>query len=236
MSRCHARTLPRPRATSARRPASFALRLLTRVTRPVTLLQQPRRLPPCAAARNALGGQWRRGAASVWARPPTRGHLQRTHVGPRQRWKSSANALPKRWPELACPRSLHCRQRPCHHVARSAIPHRKQRTWLTLLPAQRAATSRLWQNAATVLWHPHCPMPEHRTRRQAPPCPCNLCPRRRAPGGNGGLRLRGRCRPPTLGSTCPSSCMGLGSCAQRPQLVGVTVRLMRCPGAHWSPP
>ena len=31
-------------SASARRPASFALRLLTRVTRPVTLLQQPRRL------------------------------------------------------------------------------------------------------------------------------------------------------------------------------------------------
>ena len=30
--------------------------------------------------------------------------------------------------------------------------------------------------------------------------------------------------------------LGWGSCAQRPQLVGVPVCLMRCPGLHWSPP
>ena len=219
MSRCHARTLPQPRAASARRPASFALRLLTRVTRPVTLLQQPRRLPPCAAARNALGGQWRRGAASVWARPPTRGHLQRTHVGPRQRWKSSANALPKRLPELACLRSLHCRQRPCHHVARSAIPHRKPQTWLTLLPAQQAATSHLWQNVAPTLPDARTPDEASSTPVPVQPLPAQARSRwQRGPPAEGPL-------PPTnswiympllldgAGLLCPAAAAGWRACA-----------------------
>ena len=133
MSRCHARTLPQPRASSARRPASFALRFLTRVTRPVTLLQQPRRLLPCAAARNALAGPWRRGAASVWAR-----EVQR-HCAAEALARAGLPPFPPLPPAAVSP---------MWHDQRFRIASSRRRPHASLAGCCDGAV------------HPHCPLPE----------------------------------------------------------------------------
>ena len=51
-------------------------------------------------------GQWRRSAASVWARPTIRGQAWGTCMAPHQRSRSSANAPLKRLPERACQSGL----------------------------------------------------------------------------------------------------------------------------------
>ena len=168
MSHCHARTFPQPRAAWARRIAP------PRLLRAATPQSAGRRFGCCSnvSSQDAYHPVPRRARSWRQMAPGRRERVgEAANPGPRaadsRRLTSVGGPAPlQSW--LA--RSLHCRQRPCHHVARFRVTRKGHRLLYSPSSGRRphAFGKMLRRRRAHIA---RCPNTRRGTK---PPFPCNL--------------------------------------------------------------